>query len=151
EILTQLRTEKILISTGDGWRLDTSRWLRWRSIHALPETIRDLVDFRLVDLTTEARYLLDVLAVADQPLPLALLHDFPGVQADQVLSLLEDLMAKRLVIETPNERFALAHTLVNETLIHRLSQLRSRKIHRQLVEIIEACPALQKDFPLRQI
>jgi tetratricopeptide (TPR) repeat protein len=73
------------------------------------------------------------------------------VQADQVLSLLEDLMAKRLVIETPNERFALAHTLVHETLIHRMSQLRSRKIHRQLVEIIEACPALQKDFPLRQI
>ncbi|HEX9134806.1 MAG TPA: hypothetical protein VF844_21180, partial [Ktedonobacteraceae bacterium] len=151
EILTQLRAEKLLTPTGDGWRLDTSRWLRWRSVRTLPETIHDLVDFRLVNLSTEARYLLDVLAVADQPLPLALLHDFPGVQADQVLSMLEDLVAKRLVIETPNERFGLAHPLVRETLIHRLSQLRSRKIHRQLVEIIEACPALRKDFPLRQI
>lgn len=151
EILTQLRAENLLMPTVDGWRLDTSRWLRWRSVRALPETIHDLVDFRLVNLSTEARYLLDVLAVADQPLPLALLHDFPGVQADQVLSMLEDLVAKRLVIETPNERVALAHPLVSETLIHRLSQLRSRKIHRQLVEIIEACPALHKDFPLRQI
>jgi predicted ATPase len=85
EILTQLRAEKILIPIGDGWRLDTSRWLRWRSVRTLPETIHDLVDFRLVNLSTEARYLLDVLAVADQPLPFALLHDFPGVQADQVL------------------------------------------------------------------
>jgi hypothetical protein len=55
------------------------------------------------------------------------------------------------VIETLTELFALAHPLVRETLVHRLSQLRSRKIHCQLVEIIEACPALRKDFPLRQI
>jgi DNA-binding SARP family transcriptional activator len=151
EILTQLRAERILTPSGIGWRLDTSRWLRWRSVRALPETIHDLVDFRLVNLSTEARYLLDVLAVADQPLPFALLQDFPGVQANQVLSMLEDLVEKRLVIETTHERFALTHPLVCETLIHHLSQLRSRKIHRQLVEIIEACPALRKDFPLRQI
>lgn len=151
EILIQLRAEKILIPTGDGWRLDTSRFLRWRSVRTLPETIHDLMDLRLVNLSTDERYLLDVLAVADQPLPFALLHDFPGVQADQVLSMLEILITRRLVIEITNERFALSHPLVRETLVHHLSQLRTRKIHRQLVEIIEACPALQKDFPLRQI
>ncbi len=151
EILTQLRTEAILISAVDGWRLDRSRWLRWRSARTLPETIHDLVNWRLVNLSTDARYLLDVLAVADQPLPFALLHDLPGVQSDQLLATLEELVTRRLVVEVTNERFALSHPLIRETLVHHLSQLRSRTIHRQLAAVLEACPALRKDFPLRQI
>lgn len=151
EILTQLRTETILIPAVDGWGLDWSRWLRWRSARALPETIHDLVNWRLMDLSTDARYLLEVLAVADQPLPFALLHDFPGVHSDQLLTTLEGLVTRRLVIEVTHERFALSHPLVRETLIHDLSQLRSRTIHHQLAAVLEACPALRKDFPLRQI
>jgi DNA-binding SARP family transcriptional activator len=151
EILTQLRTEAILIPAGAGWRLETGRWLRWRSTHALPETIHDLVNWRLANLSSDARYLLEVFAVADQPLPLALLTDFPGVRSEHLVSILDDLLARRLVIEAANERLVLSHSLIRETLVYRLSHFRRRTIHRQLVEILEACPALRKDFPLRQI
>jgi DNA-binding SARP family transcriptional activator len=151
EILAQLRTEAILLPVTGGWQLDTGRWLRWRASHTLPETIHDLLSWRLANLPADARYLLEVLAVADQPLPLTLLGDLLGTQADQLLSTLDDLVARRLVIEEKGEMFALPHHLLRETLVHRLSHLRRRMIHRQLVEVLESCPLLQKNFPLRQI
>src|SRR5690348_9538313 len=61
---------------------------------------------------------------------------------------LEELVTRRLVVEVTNERFALSHPLIRETLVHHLSQLRGRTIHRQLAAVLEACPALRKDFPL---
>jgi DNA-binding SARP family transcriptional activator len=151
EILAQLRAEAILTPLGEGWRLDTTRWLRWRTTFHLPETTHDLVAWRLANLAPEARRLLDVLAVAGQPLPFALLHDFPGLQADQLVSALDDLAARGLLLETPDESLALPHHLLRETLLHHLSNLRRRALHRQLAEALEARPALPADFPRRQI
>jgi len=151
EILAQLRAEAVLIAVGDDWHLDTGRWLRWRAARTLPETIHDLLAWRLADLSSEARRLLEVLAVADQPLPFDLLREFLGVQADHLLPLLDDLLARRLVVERESETLALPHHLLRETLVHRLSHLRQRRIHRRLAEMVEACPALQQHMPLRQI
>lgn len=74
EILAQLRAEAILVPAGEGWQLDPTRWLRWRATFTLPETTHDLVAWRLENLSPGARHLLDVLAVAGQPLPFMLLR-----------------------------------------------------------------------------
>jgi ATP/maltotriose-dependent transcriptional regulator MalT len=150
EILAQLRAEAVLTPVGDGWQLDMSRWLRWRTTSALPDTIHDLLAWRLANLSDEARHVLDVLAVADAPLPFELLCEFLGVQPDQLLAILDDLLARQLVIETSSDTFALPHHLLRETVAARLSHLRRRRIHRRLAEMLEACPALQQHFPLRQ-
>src|SRR5205823_3882041 len=50
-----------------------------------------------------------------------------------------------------HEMFALAHHLLRETLLHPLSHLRRRLIHRQLTVLLEASPALQRNFPPRQL
>jgi DNA-binding SARP family transcriptional activator len=151
EILAQLRAEALLLLVDGGWQLDMGRWLRWRATSTLPQTIHDLLAWRVANLSSDLRYLLEVLAVAEQPLPFALLNDFPGIQAERLLPMLDDLIARRLVTEAPGERFALPHHLLRETLVHHLSHLRQRVIHRQLAEALDRCPALQKDFPLRQI
>ncbi len=146
EILAQLRAEAILAPAGDGWRLDPTRWLRWRATFTLPETTHDLVAWRLANLSPDTRHLLDVLAVAGQPLPFKLLREFPGVEADALVSMMDDLMARGLVLETPGEAMALPHHLLRETLLRRLSNLRRRTMHRQLAEALETA-----GFPVRQI
>jgi hypothetical protein len=149
EILAHLRAEAILTPTQDGWQLDITRWLRWRATFTLPETTFDLVDWRLSNLSPAARLVLDVLAVSGQPLAFALLRQFPDIEANQLLSTVDDLVARGFIVESSAERIALPHHLMREALLHRLSNLRRRTIHRQLAEALEACPALQAD--VRQV
>ncbi|HEU0000984.1 MAG TPA: AAA family ATPase [Ktedonobacteraceae bacterium] len=161
EIIAQLRAEAILYAPDIAehktsekrheLRLDSGRWLRWRSTCSLPETTHDLVTWRLENLSSIARSLLDILAVANQPLPLALLRDVSGLSEEQLLPVAEDLVASGLVVESGNDMFALPHQLLREALMLPLSHLRQRAIHRQLATRLDACPALQKNFPLRQI
>ena len=155
EILAQLRAEAVLVPVGAsehaGWHLDTGRWLRWRASHTLPETIHDLLAWRLADLSPEAQRLLEVLAIANQPLPFDLLREFLGMQPDHLLPLLDDLLARRLALEKESDVFTLPHHLLREALVHRLSPLRRRRIHRRLAEIVEACPKFQQQMPVRQI
>src|SRR6266699_4664221 len=85
---------------------------------------RDDLLQRLTNLPSHARYLLDVMAVANQPLPSTLLREFPGVQDDQFLATIEDLVERGLLRETARDRFVLAHYLLREALLHHLSHLR---------------------------
>jgi DNA-binding SARP family transcriptional activator/predicted ATPase len=145
EIIAQLQAEGILTAHGN----DMGKWRRWRATFTLPETTHDLVAWRLTNLSPRARALLDVLAVANAPLPYKLLREFPSL--DQLLATVEGLEARGLVMETGNELLDLPHHLLRETLLHSLSHLRRQDIHRQLAKIIEQCPALQEHFPARQV
>jgi DNA-binding SARP family transcriptional activator/tetratricopeptide (TPR) repeat protein len=151
EILAQLRAETMLKPAGDGWHLDTPRWLRWRTTFTLPETTHDLVAWRLADLAPDARRFLDVLAIAGQPLPVSLLRDISGVQADSFVTLVDDLTARGLVIEPPDSRLALAHHLLRETLLFRMSNLRRRNVHQQLAQALETHTSLEDGASLRKI
>ncbi|HEY6541005.1 MAG TPA: hypothetical protein VIZ18_08715, partial [Ktedonobacteraceae bacterium] len=123
----------------------------WRSTCTLPETTHDLVTWRLENLSSSTRSLLDMLAVANQPLPLALLRDMSGLQEEQLVPLLENLVTSGLAVESGHDMFALPHQLLREALVLPLSSLRQRAIHRQLATRLDVCPVLQKNFPLRQI
>src|SRR5437868_5026956 len=101
EIIAQLQAEGILTPVGSDLHLDVGPWLRWRATCTLPETTHDLVAWRLANLSSHARYLLDVLAVANQPLPFALLSEFPGLQVDQLVPTIEDLVASGLLVKSP--------------------------------------------------
>jgi DNA-binding SARP family transcriptional activator len=151
EILAQLRAESILTPMGAGWELDPTRWLRWRATFTLPETTYDLVAWRLGNLSTEARRLLDVLAVAGQPLAVDLLRGLLGCSSEQLLGLADDGLARGLILETAAGRLSLPHHLLRETLLHHLSHLRRRAIHRQLAERFESPPSRSAEFPPWQI
>ncbi|WP_376794747.1 AAA family ATPase [Thermogemmatispora sp.] len=151
ELLHQLRADEVLSESEEGLRLDMRRWLRWRAMHALPETAYDLVLWRLVDLAGEARTLLEVLAVANQPLPLALLQELPEMRATSLAALVEQLLWRGLLVETAPRCYKLSHALLREAVMHRLSQVRAEEIHRELAAMLERCPALQPNRPRRQI
>jgi DNA-binding SARP family transcriptional activator len=145
EILAQLHAEGILHPEGNGWQLDTIRWLRWRTTFNLPETAHDLVAWRLANLTPQARHLLYVLAVAGQPLPVSVLRQFPGVAGETLPSLVDDLANRGLIIEPPDATLSLPHHLLRETLLHHLSDLRRRTIHQQLAQALEAYASTSAD------
>ncbi len=150
EILAQMRSDNILQATEAGWQLDTTGWLRWRTTFNLPETTYDLVAWRLSNLSPQARHILDVLAVAGQPLPEAILQELPSIQADSFPSLADDLVSRGLVMETLGTLLALPHHLLRETLLHRLSNLRRRRIFQQLAEALEHHLPADSSDPLRE-
>jgi tetratricopeptide (TPR) repeat protein len=105
----------------------------------------------LADLSPDAQHLLDVLAVAGQPLHASVLRQFPGIRPDSFLTLVDDLSSRGLIIEPPDSKLALAHHLLRETLLHRMSNLRRRSIHQQLGEAMEAHISSEDDATLREI
>lgn len=137
EILAQMRAERILQSAGDRLELETTRWLQWRTAFVLPETTHDLVAWRLANLEPSARHVLDILAVAGQPLPIAVLEAFPDIEPAALVSCIDDLADRGLVTETSGDFLALPHHLLRETLLHRLSSVRRRSIYRQLAAALE--------------
>ena len=149
EILAQMRAEGIIDPIGAGWRLDSRRWMRWRAVFTLPETTHDLMTWRLSSLNSKSRQVLDLLAVAGQPLSLSLVRELPGFESDQLVAVLEDLFDRQLIVETNADRFALPHYLLRETLLHHMSQIRRRVIHRQLAEVLERTRGEPAD--LRQV
>jgi tetratricopeptide (TPR) repeat protein len=151
EILAQLRAETILQPAGDSWQFDATHWLRWRTTFSLPETTHDLVAWRLANLTPDAHHILDILAVAGQPLPIEVLREFPGIQPDTFLSLVDDLASRGLLIEPPGALLALPHHLLRETLLQRQSNLRRRTIHQQLSQALEAHFSSNTEAQSRQI
>ena len=152
EIIAQLRTEKILKAAGTGWQLDTTQWLRWRTTFSLPETTHDLVGWRLANISPEAHNLLDVLAVASQPIPESVLRNIPGIWKDSFPVLVDDLSARGLIMELRGDStLALPHHLLRETLLHRLSNLRRRTVHRQLAEALEEQASSNSNIWIHQI
>lgn len=150
EMLAQLQADAILTPAGQYRQLDPGRWLRWRAAYTLPETTYDLVAWRLKNISAEAYALLEVLAVAGQPLPFALMADFPAFAGDLV-PVLDDLLARRLLVETDDDRFSLAHALLREILLQRLSHVRRRMIHRRLARMLAERSAQKTDFPLWEV
>jgi len=151
EILAQLRSESIIESEGAGWQLNITHWLRWRANFRLPETAHDLVAWRLANLNPETLHLLNVLAVAGQPLPENILDQIPHLRASAFPTMVDDLAARGLVVELAGGTLALPHHLLRETLLHRLSSLRKRAIYKQLAEALETHFTVGDDAALRQM
>ena len=80
------------------------------------------------------------------------IRNLPGVWNNSTPTLVDDLSARGLLIEIrSNSTLTLPHYLLRETLLHRLSNLRRRTIHRQLAEAMESQVSLDDDIGLRQI
>jgi DNA-binding SARP family transcriptional activator/lipopolysaccharide biosynthesis regulator YciM len=151
EILAHLRTDRVVAADASGWHLDAACFLRERVRLSLPETTYDLLAWRLAALSPAALHLLDLLAVAGQPMPLAVLEYLTQDQAEQSLTRIEDLLARGLVVEALGEALTLPHNLVREALLSRLSHLRRRSLHLQILEALPHFGASDTPVGLRQL
>jgi DNA-binding SARP family transcriptional activator/tetratricopeptide (TPR) repeat protein len=107
---------------------------------AIPQTVRDVIARRLRHLSQECNRVLVLAAVLGREFGLAALARACGVSEDELLETLDEAMVARVVSDVPGSRGRLrfAHVLFRDTLYDRLTTARRVRLHRLVVEALEA-------------
>lgn len=116
----------------------------------LPQTVREAVQARLQHLGPIPRQVLEAGAVLGQSFGVDLLRLTAGRSHSEVLSALEELVARILLVEAPSG-FRFVHEIVGQHVEESLGQVRGRLLHRRAARAYarldpEAYPALAYHF-----
>ena len=104
------------------------------SLGQLPEGLTERMAARTRGADETSRVVLDMLAVAGRPLPLADLAALTGLSARQLDPVLAGLIAGRAVAEAQRGRelsYEIAHPLIRDVIYQQISGARKRTLHRQ--------------------
>jgi class 3 adenylate cyclase/KaiC/GvpD/RAD55 family RecA-like ATPase/tetratricopeptide (TPR) repeat protein len=106
----------------------------------VPETVRDVIRWRLNRLPRECTEMLAVAAVLGQDFHVAVLSAAAGTPLDRLLSLLEDAAKTGLIAEASKDedRYFFSHAVVRRVLSDGLSGPRRKRLHRAIAEALEA-------------
>ncbi|MDP9341647.1 MAG: AAA family ATPase [Actinomycetota bacterium] len=106
----------------------------------VPETLRDLVRWRVERLSPECGDVLAVASVIGQDFDDGVLGPASGAGEDRLVDLLEEAGRAGLVAEVPDEagRWTFSHAVVRRSLLDGLSQTRRTRVHRRIAEALEA-------------
>lgn len=137
---------KGMVVAGDLTRTDGA----WRArplehVH-VPRTATEAVSRRLAGLSTEARKVASIAAVAGRRFDFALLQALTQHGELQLLSLVKELVDAQLVIEESVDRFAFRHALTREAIRARLLARERVALHRAIANALEA----DRDRPARE-
>ena len=113
--------------------------------NGLPEGVRAVVAERLSRLSGDCQRMLEVASVAGRDFELRVLQPASGLDAEQLLVLLEEAEAARLVGAVPGElsRWRFAHALVREVLYEGLLTARRVRLHGLVADALEALYAAE--------
>ena len=136
---------RLLASQGSWDQLD--RAVRGSTVlgSGLPEGVRAVVAERLSRLSSDCRRILEIASVVGREFELRVLQPVSGLDAGQLLMLLEEAEAARLVGVVPRElsRWRFAHALVREVLYEGLLAARRVRLHGLVAEALEAVYAAE--------
>jgi DNA-binding NarL/FixJ family response regulator len=106
----------------------------------LPEGVRAVVAERLGRLSDGCQQVLEVASVLGRDFELRVLQPASSLDGDQLLELVEEAEAARVVAEVPGGlgRWRFAHALVREVLYERLPAARRIRLHGRVGEALEA-------------
>jgi DNA-binding SARP family transcriptional activator len=106
---------------------------------AIPQSVHDVIARRLTHLPEECKRVLLLASVLGREFALAPLARMSGVPEDELLDVLDEAMAARVVSDVPggpgHVRFA--HVLIRDTLYEALTTARRVRLHRLAVEAFE--------------
>jgi DNA-binding SARP family transcriptional activator len=142
EILRLLATEEALESMLDpGWRLK------------VPQSLHAVIRLRLRHLSEEAKLLLTLASVFGREFGLDALEQVSGVREDQLLAVLDEAAAERIVTDVPGApgRLRFSHALIRETLYDELPPGRRLQLHRRVGEALESLYATNLDPHLAEL
>jgi DNA-binding SARP family transcriptional activator len=107
---------------------------------AIPQSVRDVIARRLTHLSQECRRILVLASVIGREFALEALARVAGVSEDELLDALDEAMAARVVSDIPVgiARLRFAHILIRDTLYGGLTAARRVRVHRLVVEALEA-------------
>ena len=107
---------------------------------AIPESVKDVIGRRLARLSPGCREALSHASVLGRELSLTVLEAVTGRDPGELLALLDEAVATRVVADVPGApgRMRFAHALVGDTLYDALPPGRRVELHRRAGEAIEA-------------
>jgi len=106
---------------------------------AIPQSVRDVIARRLTHLSEECNRVLVFASVLGREFGLAVLARLSDVSEDELLELLDEAMAARVVSDVPAApgRLRFAHVLIRDTLYEGLTTAHRVRLHRQAVGALE--------------
>ena len=114
----------------------------------IPDSVKDLLERRLLRLDDECRRLLTIAAVSGHEFALEVLERVSGLAADRVAETLEQAIAAHIVEESTSSigRYSFAHALIRETIYNQISLTRRAQLHRRTGEALEGLLDEQADL-----
>jgi eukaryotic-like serine/threonine-protein kinase len=107
---------------------------------AIPQSVRDAIARRLTHLSDECNRVLVLASVLGREFALDALDRLAGVSEDELLDVLDEAIAARVVSDIAGapHRLRFAHVLIRDTLYEGLTSARRVRLHRLAVEALEA-------------
>ena len=107
---------------------------------AIPQSVRDVIARRLAHLSEECNRVLVLASVLGREFALNALARLGGVPEDELLDVLDEAMAARVVSDVPGwpGRLRFAHVLIRDTLYEGLTTASRVRLHRRAVGALEA-------------
>jgi class 3 adenylate cyclase len=143
--------EVVRLLVADG-RLDKPEDVTSWSV-TIPQGVREVVGRRLDHLSEGCNQVLTMASVIGRDFGLATLDKVSKLSGDDLLDVLEEAVAARVIAEVPNqvEYYTFTHALIKETLYEELSTARRVRAHRQIGEVLEEQHSDDLDSHLPQL
>jgi DNA-binding SARP family transcriptional activator len=107
---------------------------------AIPQTVRDVIARRLAHLSGDCNRVLALASVLGREFNLETLARLGDISEDDLLDILDEAVAARVVSDLPaaSGRLRFAHVLIRDTLYEGLPSVRRVRLHRRVVDALEA-------------
>src|SRR6266487_923906 len=145
EVLKALITAGELVEGGDGWR-----WKRADTWH-IPLSLHNAVELRLTRLSTDAKRVLQLAAVAGRRFDFALLQQITRYDETYLVELMKEAIAAQLVVEESAEQFAFRHALTQQAIAADLLARERRALHSTIAQTLEQLHATALDAHLADL
>ena len=149
EVLTSLVSHGELVSDDSGWHYRPHPDRRSESM-PVPRSVQEAVQQRTAYLSSEAKRLLSLAAVAGRRFDFVVLQQVMHCDEEQLLLLMKELVSIQFVQEISAEQFVFRHALTQQSVYTELLARERRLLHRMLAEALEglytSSPTLQEMY-----
>jgi predicted ATPase/DNA-binding SARP family transcriptional activator len=104
---------------------------------AIPATIQNLLESRMLKLSERARHILDVSAIIGREFDFELVSQASMYSEEETLRAVEELQAAHLIKPLPNDKYAFDHYLTMQVALNDMSETRQHFLHRRVAEALE--------------
>ncbi len=122
-----------LLGTDGAWNEE-----QFGSALAIPATIHNLVESRLLRLSENARRILHIAAVIGSEFELDLVRQASSLAEPDVLDAAEELQSAHLIRPLHDDAFAFDHSLTMQVALQDMSESRQRALHRDVGDALES-------------
>ena len=149
EVLTSLVSRGELVSDDSGWHYRAHPDQRSKRL-PVPRSVQEAVQQRTAYLSSEAKRLLSLAAVAGRRFDFVVLQQVMHCDEEQLLLLMKELVSIQFVQEISAEQFVFRHALTQQSVYTELLARERRLLHRLLAEALEgiytSSPTLQEMY-----